>query len=419
MPSLLTARRTSKMLTNNARSIGQIHKENADFLMNETWFNDIQAKICYIYDYFHDDFFTDEFGNITSLKEGMTYENTHKTRIDVKFMIKSYQSMDKDEVEHYVQFRPNQKRRFSEEDELYYYEKDYHKRFSAGFPIGLYLDIPDSDGVYHKWLICRKESANQFPKYLVLPVDYELMWVEQKGSSRIKRRMWAVLRNQQSYTAGVYRDRYFAHADNQNKVWLPMNSITEKFWYTGDDEKDTRLIVSALTERPIVWKVTKVENTAPLGLQKLTIYSDFFNEHTDYVNLETGEMYADYFDTSVEPTEEDAKNPILYGVVAQITAANSTIKIGGSYKTLTVKVINGDGEDITSFYSDATYKWSCGVANVDLTEWVTWRECADKTQIKIKFANDISYMGEILNVTCNVVVEDEIIANGSLQLEVS
>ena len=40
-----------------------------------------------------------------------------------------------------------------------------------------------------------------------------------------------------SYTSGVYTDRVFGHTDNQNKLILPMNSITEKFWYTDDDSK--------------------------------------------------------------------------------------------------------------------------------------------------------------------------------------
>ena len=86
--------------------------------------------------------------------------------------------------------------RFNKGDDLYYYETDFRKRYGATFPIGLWVDLPDDKGVYHKWLICRNEPANQFPKYLILPANYELMWVEKNNEKRIKRRMWCVLRQQ-------------------------------------------------------------------------------------------------------------------------------------------------------------------------------------------------------------------------------
>ena len=128
MPSLETARRIANAKTNNAKTIGQIYKEQSDFLMEQTFENDITAKTCYLYDYFHDDFYTDEHGITRSLAEGMTYENTNKTRIDVKFIIKSYQSIDKDQVDYYLMFKPSQPVRFSDGDELYYYERSEERR---------------------------------------------------------------------------------------------------------------------------------------------------------------------------------------------------------------------------------------------------------------------------------------------------
>lgn len=175
----------------NYPTLGEKLKSDSDMLMELTWDSDIQSKICYIYDFYHDD--------QPRLAEGMTYDNTTKTRIDAKFIVKSYQSMDKDQVDYYIQFKPSQAVRFSENDELYYFETDYKSVYGNTFPVGEYIDIPDNRGVYHKWLICREEKANQFPKYLVLPCDYELCWIETNGKDRIKRRMWSVLRMQSSY----------------------------------------------------------------------------------------------------------------------------------------------------------------------------------------------------------------------------
>lgn len=419
MPSLQTARRIANAKTNNAKTLGQIYKEESDFLMEETWDNSITSKTCYIYDHFHDDFFTDEHGITRSLAEGMTYENTNKTKIDAKFIIKSYQSMDKDQVEYYLMFRPSQPVRFNEDDDLYYYETDFRKRYSATFPIGLWVDLPDDRGVYHKWLICRNEPANQLPKYLILPANYELMWVEKNNEKRIKRRMWCVLRQQMSYTSGVYVDRVFGHTDNQNKLILPMNSITEKFWYTDDDSKNMRIIVSALMENPTVWKITKCESASPLGLQKLTLYTNFFNEHTDYVNLETGEMYANYFDSEIAPTDPSTPTTPLSSITARISASTSTIKVGGSYKNLTVNLFNDSNEDITTEYADATFTWTCSIDDEDWTDKVTWRTGTEYNQKKVKFHNDTSAIGKILSVKCEIVKDSLPIEPEILPLELT
>ena len=130
MPSLQTARRVANAKNNGAKTIGQIYKEQSDELMELTWDNDIQSKVCYIYDYFHDD--------QPDKNVGMTYENTTKTKIDAKFIVKTYQSIDKDQVEYYIQFRPSQKVWFEESDELYYFETDYRQKYGIqDFPIGL------------------------------------------------------------------------------------------------------------------------------------------------------------------------------------------------------------------------------------------------------------------------------------------
>lgn len=402
----------------NYPTLGEKLKSDSDQLMELTWNNDPQSKQCFIYDYFHDDFFTDEQGITRSLAKGMTYENTNKTRIDAKFIIKSYQSMDKDEVEHYIQFKPSQKLSFKNGDDLFYFEK-IHTRYNSEFPIGAFIDIPDDRGVYHKWLICRKENANQFPKYLVLPANYELMWIEKNGTQRIKRRMWSVLRMQSSYTIGTYTDRYITHVDNQDKIWLPMNDITSKFWYTSEDSKNMRLLVSTLSERPSAWTVTKCENVQPFGIQKLTIYSGFFNEHTDYVNLETGEMYADYFDSEIIPTDPSTPTTPPSSITARISASTSTIKVGGSYKNLTVNLFNNSNEDITTEYADATFTWTCSIDNEDWTDKVIWRAGTEYNQKKVKFPNDTSTIGKILSIKCEIIKDNLPIESVILPLELT
>ena len=45
MPSLSTARRIANAKTNNAKTIGQIYKEQSDWAMEQTFENDITTKV--------------------------------------------------------------------------------------------------------------------------------------------------------------------------------------------------------------------------------------------------------------------------------------------------------------------------------------------------------------------------------------
>lgn len=411
MPSLETARRIASMKNNGAKTIGQIHKENSDWSMEATWDNDPQSKVCYIYDYFHDD--------QPHLNIGMTYENTTKTKIDAKFIVTKYNSLDKDQVEYHLMFKPSQKTRFEEDDELYYFETNYRKRYGNDDFVGLMVDIPDEKGVYRKWLIVQREEGNQFIKYLIVQCNFYLMWIETNGSERIKRKMWCVLRSQNSYNSGIYSYYATTKMENQDKCWIPLNSITEKIWYTTDESKNMRVLVGALTEKPTAWIISKVENVKPAGIQKLTFYQSEFNEHTDYVNLETGEMYADYYTSEITPTDPTEPTPAPSSNYSTITASTSTIKIGGSYKTLAVNIYDESGTDITDFYSDAVFNWTCSINGVDNTEFdtvVTWLDGTTFNKKKIKFSNDRSYLEKILKVKCEIIKDTETIET-SMQFE--
>ena len=407
MPSLSTSKRASSIITNGAKTLGQIHKENADWAMEYTWDTDPQSKVCYIYDYFHDD--------QPRLKDHITYRNTTKTRIDAKFIVKSHQSIDKDQVEYYLQFKPSQPVEFGQNDELYYFETDYRQRYGVEFPIGCYVDIPDDKMVYRKWLICGAEIANQFPKYLILPCTYEMMWIEKNKSDRIKRRMWAVLKNQNSYNSGLWVDRYFHVQENQDKCWLPLNSITERIWYTDANSKNMRVIVSAPTSHPVVWTISKIENAQPLGLQKITLYQTFFDQDRDYIEYEDNDhtkpivgMWADYYQqneklpANKEALGADSENQVISKYTCEIKASTHSIKVGGSYRLLTATVFNDMREDLTDTYSNDEFLWKAYFDDEDVSEKFTWLTQKDFNKIKIKAPNDRSYLNKELTITCTV-----------------
>ena len=407
MPSF----REAKRIYGSNLTIGQQLKQMSDMAMEETWDNNIQSKVCYIYDYYHDD--------QPDKKDHMTYERTTKTRIDAKFIVKSYQSIDKDQVDYYIQFKPSQPVEFTKNDQLYYYEQDFRRKYGAEFPTGLYCDIPDEKGVYRKWMIILSEPANQFTKYLVLPINYNFMWIERNGKECIKRRMWAVLRSQNSYNSGLWTDLRFTTQENQDKVLLPLNSITDKIWYTDDQSKTMRVLVSAFTDHPIAWKISKVENSQPLGIQRLTLYQTFFEQNHDYIEKDSDGyiigMWADYFSDGVTPTDPSTPT-LLPSVYSKISASTDSLKVGGSYKTLTLNIFKDSDDDITKEYSDATFTWSCSIGDEDWTDKVTWRPAA-YNQMKVKFPDDRSQLTKLITFKCTVIKGDISFDSEPLQLQ--
>lgn len=406
MPSLETARRMSQTKWNNARTVGQIIKEQSDFAMEETWNHDPQSKVCYIYDYYHDD--------QPLLNKGMKYNKTTKCKIDAKFIVTKYSSISSDQVEYHLMFRPTQPRQFDEGDSLFYYEKNYATRYKSEWAVGLYIDIPDDTGLYRKWLIVAKEIGNQFIKFSILPCDYKLCWIELNDNKRIKRQMWGCLRNQKSYTSGIWAGDRLVSLDNVNQIWLPMNLITERIHYIAEDSEDNqRLIISSLSPNPAVWIVSKIQDISPFGILKLTYKQTVFDEHKDYIDWDTGDMYADYYINDIAPIDDI---PVTTDI-SKITALNNYIKLGGSYKLLTVNFFDEQGNNINSKYVDniTLDNWKCFIGEVDYTEneLITWLEQSEKNTIKIKIGKDLSLLSQVLKIQCIV---NDIVSQIELEL---
>lgn len=178
---------------NQGKTHGQIRKTQSDDIMNATWWDDIQSRVVYIYDYFHDN-------EPTTNYDRHPEEDPLKIPVDAKFIITQYETLSKDQVEYHLMFRPGQV------DPTDYYEDNYHKTWSARFPVGLYVDVPDDDGVYNRWLIVSEQHGNQFIKYSILPCNYFFHWVYKNKLYD----MCAIARLRNSYNSGKHLPLYIA-----------------------------------------------------------------------------------------------------------------------------------------------------------------------------------------------------------------
>ena len=90
-----------------------------------------------------------------------------------------------------------------------------------------------------------------------------------------------------------------------------------------------------------------------------------------------------------------------------IYASAYELKVGGSYKGLTVKYYNSEGTEITpDIIANKTredYVWSAWCEGVDLTnntDFITWVNGSTVNQIRIKLADDRSYLTKTMTIKC-------------------
>ena len=404
-------------------TIGQQLKQMSDEVMQETFDNDIQTRQCYIYDYYHDDQADTEYGYNPALSRT-------KFPVKLKFIVKTYKSMAKDDPEYHIMFEPDAWNSMSCKPD--WFDKNYGK-LGIEFPVGMMLDIPDDRGVYHRWLIMYLEYANQFVKCGVLRCNYRFQWIENDGVYRHKRQMWGVNSSQSSYTSGKYTDFKMTSFDEQDKFFLPYNQITTEL------KHDMRLCISMLKKQPWTFEITKVNDTTPKGIITYTVKQTRFNEERDYVQLDPtapdyGDMYADYY-----PVMHDVENDNCHitpntndnfdctdskynKYTLAIEAINDKVKIGNA-KVLYAKVYDGDDNDVTDDYINSQCVWTFSGVNENLiTEKQFWLDDEEdhttlkttyKFKCKFRFTGDESYMGYNIHVGCKL---DNLSSNISLNI---
>lgn len=111
----------------NVGTHGQQLKAMADDVIQQTWDNDIATRQCYIYDYYHDD-------KPELLRGYNPAECTDKIPVSLKFIIKSYKTVSKDDPEYHIQFEPSVWNSMSCKPQWFV---DGYEKYGIEFPVGL------------------------------------------------------------------------------------------------------------------------------------------------------------------------------------------------------------------------------------------------------------------------------------------
>ena len=376
---------------------GQRHSYEAQDIIEATWYDDPASCVGYLYDYTHDD--------EPNKNKGLNPEQSQtKTPVELKYILSSYRTLSKDEVDSRIMFKPSYR------CNVPYYKKLFEEPTDSTFPVGMYLDLQDEAGSWNRWLVVSTASINNhdFPTWSILPCGHKFQWVFDGK----KCEMWGVERSQSSYTSGVWVDRIFETPDNITKCILPYNDITKNIFY------DQRFIISVDLLQPLAWRVSKVEPFASRGNILYTLKQDMVDPHHDYIERdEDGKiigMWCDYWKESNLPSDNPpTPDPSDYGNYAVLTYAGAEphIKVNGSYKAVTVTYYNSN-----ELLNDQTPgEWSYWIDDTDasgLVKVISQQQLSSNT-IKIKFLGDESYLGKVLTVKN---VRGKIVAELQLQI---
>ena len=374
---------------------GQRHSYEAQDIIEHTWYDDPASMVAYFYDYEHDD---EKDKNV-----GLHPEcSKTKIPIDIKYMLSSYKSLNKDEVDLRIMFKPSYK------CNVPYYKEKFIDTVSGVFPTGLYCDIKDEKGIWNRWLVVATASLynHDFPTWAILPCGYKFQWM----NNGKKMELWGVEQSQNSYNSGVWRDYKTESVENQTKALLPYNDISKTLFY------NTRSIISVDLPEPIAWRVTKVEGLVHKGNIMFTFAQDAFDQHHDYIERnEDGNligMWANYFKDINLPTQPDEPIPILDDTYAEITYAGKEphIKVNGGYKSITIQYYS----KTTEIVDQTPGNWEFYIDQVEVSDLIKVMETDTPNTIKIKFLGNEEFLGNVLTVKNT---RNEII--GKLNLEIT
>lgn len=302
------------MLSSKGTTLGGIHKAQSNDIINATFTSD------------------------PTYKQVRVLTRTGWHLYDAKYQFHSSQTISKDTVDQYLQFRPG-----------------------VEFPIGTYVIVPDDNdistetyedqvewfkianrdkhiGVGNKpqlWFIVSRNDANAYVRYSIIQVNWNFQWIY----DGVIQHCLGAMRMANSYTSGVWVADYSTALDNLTAAWMPDTHAVYGDDLNGFGLCDTRTITHGnrfmLTNNvlnPEVYSVTKVLDMAPQGLIKLSLKQDEYDYTCDNKDL----LICNYYNRTgnVEPNEPSHNEDDLHGMIIPLLPDENGELYGGEYQDM-------------------------------------------------------------------------------------
>ena len=325
------------------KNMSEMLRMQSNMVIEQTWDRDPNYRQVYV----------------IKVNSGMPEVTAEHELIDVKFNIKTYADIKSDEPSYLLQFRHGEEKRHPEID------------------IGSYVYMQDEDGEWKWWMIQYLDERPSFRQYQILECNYTFKWIT---NGKIYSCL-GVQRVQQSYNSGSWEGDRFGFVDNITSAIMPTNSDTITIGYNH-----RFMITDPRRTTPLVWTVSKIEDSTPFGLTEFKFTQETYNPTLDNKEL----MLCNYYNSEIAPEVQDIEAELKQTAAITYSGTKPTVKVGGSFKTFT---------PVFSTESTKVSKWTISDENGDIsTDTENYTVKYDGDKLKLKIAQNYYLIGKVLIV---------------------
>lgn len=348
------------------QNMSEMLRMQSNMVIEQTWDRDPNYRRVYV----------------VKVDSGLPEVTTKHELIDTKFNVKTYSNITSDEPSYWMQFRHGEEKRHPE------------------IAIGSYIYMQDEDGEWKWWMIQHLDERPQFRQYQILECNYTFKWItDGKIYSCL-----GIQRVQQSYNSGSWDGDRFTFVDNITSAIMPTNDDTVTIGYNH-----RFMITDPRRTTPLVWAVSKIEDSTPFGLTEFKFTQETYSPTLDNKEL----LLCNYYDSEMTPSVPDSEPSSTDVFDIKYNGTKPSIKVGGSAKVFTAQLPDSNHFDIMWSLSDGvkTYKKSYDNYTATFGDYTVTAE--DRT-FKVNVALNYDLVGTILTIQAECADGSK----GEIQVEV-
>ena len=341
-----------KRMSRHGQYMGETMRKQSEFVTEQVWMNSVSTYPVCVH-------------NITG---GLppTYINIedYPATLYAHFESKNVYSAGGEEPAYYLTFKPGDMR-----------EQEHIK-------VGTYVNIPNVHGKLEYWLIIHIDNDNELQKCQILKCNHVLCWVN-KGMIYS---CLGILRGN-SDVKGIETSGQLSLVDSDIYFWAPTNLETQTIGY------NTRFLISSEGRfPPLAWKVTRINDVGPIGLTRMCLSQDLFNDSVDDADL----MIANYKSSEIKPIQPATPTP-TNDIVITYNGNKPTVRVG-SQKVFTANLSDENHFDIKWSISDGVNTYSSSYDNTTMTYGDYTMITTDRT-LTLKVAQNYDLVATVLTIT--------------------
>ena len=336
-------------MAHRGKNMSEMLRMQSNMVIEQTWDRDPNARKVFV----------------VKVDSGLPEVTAEHELIDVKFNVKTYSNITSDEPSYWMQFRHGEEKRHPE------------------ICIGSYVYMEDEDGEWKWWMLVHLDERPMFRQWQVLETNYIFKWI---ANGKIYNAL-GIQRIQQSYNSGSWDGDRLTFVDNVTSAILPTNLDSLTIGY------NKRFIISDEKRYPpIVYQVSKINDTQPYGITTFKFTQETFDPVHD--NAELG--ICNYYDTELSPIDSSDK-PIHERLEIIYNGTKPTVKVGGSEKVFTVQLPEDNHFDVKWSISDGTNTYGDSYENYTET-FGDYTITTEDRNLRLKVARNYDIVGTILTI---------------------